>query len=170
MPYRRGRIRRRAVSQVTAVLGIDPGIRGGLAILKPNGEIDYIRAFRPDWGRHELIMALNCATDLLLLYQRGACFIENVGYIRGDGAKGSFTFGNVAGLIEGHVRTKGITPEFVYPAIWQSKMRCLSHGDKNVTKRRAAELYPNENWTHATSDAVLIARYGQILLEEYARR
>lgn len=155
---------------MTAVLGIDPGVRGGLALLRPNGEVDYVRGFQPHWDKHEFVMALNCATDLLLLYQKSACFIENVGVMPSDGRRGAFTFGNVAGLIEGHVRTKGIAPEFVYPAVWQSKMSCLTRGDKNVTKRRAAELYPDENWTHATADAVLIARYGQILLEQPQKR
>jgi hypothetical protein len=35
----------------------------------------------------------------------------------------------------------------------------LSKGDKNVTKRKAQELFPSLKITHATADALLIAEY-----------
>jgi hypothetical protein len=34
-------------------------------------------------------------------------------------------------------------------------------GDKNVSKRRAQELFPQLKVTHATADALLIAEYGR---------
>jgi hypothetical protein len=39
-------------------------------------------------------------------------------------------------------------------------MGCLTKGDKNVSKKRAQELFPSIKCTHATSDALLIAEYG----------
>jgi len=38
---------------------------------------------------------------------------------------------------------------------------CLSKGDKNVTKAKAQEQFPNIKVTHATADALLIALYGR---------
>jgi hypothetical protein len=42
-------------------------------------------------------------------------------------------------------------------------MRCLTKGDKNVSKARAQELFPALKITHATADALLIAEYGRRL-------
>ena len=40
-------------------------------------------------------------------------------------------------------------------------MSWLSKGDKNVTKSRAQELFPELKITHAIADALLIAEYGR---------
>jgi hypothetical protein len=40
-------------------------------------------------------------------------------------------------------------------------MSCLTKGDKNVTKSRAQELFPEVKVTHAIADALLIAEYGR---------
>ena len=46
------------------------------------------------------------------------------------------------------------------PQVWQKALGCMTGGDKNVTKRRAQELFPGHKITHATADALLIAHYG----------
>jgi hypothetical protein len=50
--------------------------------------------------------------------------------------------------------------ERVRPQVWQKTMQCMSKGDKNVTKRRAQELFPDIKVTHATADGLLIMSYG----------
>jgi len=48
----------------------------------------------------------------------------------------------------------------VTPQTWQKALRCLSRGDKNVTKSRAQGLFPNVfKITHANADALLLAHY-----------
>ena len=42
---------------------------------------------------------------------------------------------------------------------WQKAMGCLTHGDKNISKRRAEQLFPSVKMTHALSDALLIAEF-----------
>jgi hypothetical protein len=42
-------------------------------------------------------------------------------------------------------------------------MQCLTGGDKNISKRRAQELFPSLKITHAVADALLIAEYGRRL-------
>jgi len=39
-------------------------------------------------------------------------------------------------------------------------MGCMTKGDKNVSKRRSQELFPQIKVTHAIADALLIASYG----------
>ena len=87
-------------------------------------------------------------------------FVEKVGHIRGDGGKGSFTFGRVDGLIRGTLLSVGVQVRDVPPMLWQSRMGCMTGGDKNVSKRKAQELFPRVKVTHGIADALLIARYG----------
>ena len=54
----------------------------------------------------------------------------------------------------------GISFERIRPQVWQKSLGCMTGGDKNITKRRAQELFPQLKITHATADALLIAYYG----------
>jgi hypothetical protein len=101
---------------------------------------------------------------------QGMCFayLEDVqpgGLHRGKegtmGAKSSFTFGRGYGNLEMALIAAGIPFERVRPQKWQQSMGCLTKGDKNVSKRKAQELFPALKLTHATSDAILIAEYGR---------
>jgi hypothetical protein len=76
------------------------------------------------------------------------------------GAKSAFTFGRGYGNLEMALVAAGIPFERVLPRKWQTALGCLTKGDKNVSKRRAQELYPQLKITHATADALLIATYG----------
>jgi hypothetical protein len=76
------------------------------------------------------------------------------------GVKSAFTFGNGYGHLEMALTAAGIPFERVRPQKWQQAMGCMTKGDKNVSKRRAQELYPQLKVTHATADALLIATYG----------
>jgi hypothetical protein len=86
-----------------------------------------------------------------------------VGYIPGDGAQGAFTFGDITGFLRGFMRARGLAVRRVSPQLWQAKLECMTRGDKNVTKRRAAALFPGVKVVHAVADALLIALYGQSL-------
>lgn len=149
-----------------SVMGIDPGVRGGLAVLKSNGFILRVQAFRPQMTQKELVAAVKSGVDALRQYGGDACFIEKVGYMPGDGGKGANTFGRIDGLLRGAALAYGLDVRDVSPMLWQSRMNCLSGGNKNVTKRRAQELFPYEaKITHAIADALLIAEYGRRTLE-----
>jgi Holliday junction resolvasome RuvABC endonuclease subunit len=76
------------------------------------------------------------------------------------GVKSAFTFGNGFGHLEMALTAAGIPFERVSPQRWQKALGCLTKGDKNVSKRRAQELFPSMKITHATADALLIAYYG----------
>ena len=76
------------------------------------------------------------------------------------GARSAFTFGQGFGHLEMALTAAGIPFERVSPQRWQKAMCCLTKGDKNVSKRRAHELFPSMKVTHATADALLIAEFG----------
>jgi hypothetical protein len=77
------------------------------------------------------------------------------------GAKSAFTFGQGFGHLEMALTAAGIPFERIRPQAWQKAMQCLTKGDKNVSKRRAQELFPHLKITHATADATLICEYGR---------
>lgn len=73
----------------------------------------------------------------------------------------SFRFGQSYGFLRGVLVACRVPFDQVTPAKWQRNLGCLSKGDKNVTKAKAQELWPELRITHAIADALLIAEYGR---------
>jgi hypothetical protein len=108
----------------------------------------------------ELVAEIAVALAELRRYDGRLVYMEKVGYMPTDGGQGAFTFGTVNGLIRGALHALGCPPRDVMPLAWQSRLNCVTGGNKNVSKRRALDLYPDVKVTHAVADALLIARYG----------
>jgi hypothetical protein len=87
-------------------------------------------------------------------------YIEQVYSSPQMGVKSAFTFGNGFGHLEMALTAAGIPFARIRPQVWQKELGCLTKGDKNVSKRKAQELFPSMKVTHATADALLIAKYG----------
>ena len=125
-------------------------------------------------GRIEETVALEGMkeSDVVLAFRditvsKPIVFMEKVGFIRGDGGKGAFTFGQVYGFLRGLALANGMDIADVYPMIWQTRLNCLTRGNKNVSKNKAIELFPDyhrrrqRGITHGIADAILIAEYGR---------
>lgn len=147
------------------IIGVDPGVKGGMALLTDLGGLVATASF-------DGFKALDLANVFRLWVKMsppGAtrCWIEKVQYIRGDGAQGSFTFGRVAGLIEGIALGNDLVPHYVYPVMWQSYMNCLTGGNKNISLKLAKEMFPDhfkgklKGEALCIADAPLIAEYGR---------
>lgn len=145
----------------SAVLGIDPGVEGGLAVVRGDATIAHLRPFRPAWTEAEFVGAVELGLKILAAEDSRIVYMELVGHMTGDGAKGSNTFGRVDGLLRGALIAFGYRPQLVRPMLWQASMECMTGGNKNISKRRAQELWPAEKWTHYVADAALIAEYGR---------
>lgn len=143
-------------------MGVDPGVEGGVSILGEDGHPVQLLPFHSKMTESELVLLMTGAVILLRSLKSDICYFEKVGFIKGDGGKGAFTFGVVNGLLRGALIAQGVRPCYVAPMMWQSRLQCLSGGNKNVTKRKAIELYPNCPFkiTHNTADALLIGRFG----------
>lgn len=145
------------------VIGIDPGVKGGIA-LRTMDSISCI-TFKNEDQMYEafyLTRARICeGMDVRFI-------IETEQYMPGDGGVGTFTFGCNYGFYKTAVRMfdpwrKRTT--FVKPPVWQGFLGCMSGGDKNKTKEKAKQLFPDyPKITHAIADAMLIAEYGWRLL------
>lgn len=145
-----------------AVMGVDPGTTGGIAVLAGDGAVLMVKGFKPGLKEREVCDILQSAITTLRGFSGTRCYFEKVGYKRGDGGKGAFTFGDVNGFLRGALSMAHIDIKRVYPMMWQARMECLTGGNKNVSKNRAIELFPQvPKITHATADALLIAEYGR---------
>lgn len=145
------------------VIGIDPGANGGIAWFE-DGAIQAAKI--PDtlaelWElidgiRWNAIRAKDARDgDKVIAY------IEKVHSSPQMGVTSSFTFGRGLGNLEMAVTAASIGIEWVSPQRWQKAMGCLTRGDKNVSKRRAMELFPAVKVTHSIADALLIAEWGR---------
>jgi len=134
------------------VIGIDPGKNGSIAwTAGGNPCVETMPETLQDlW---ELISGITA---------EGKCvaYLEQVHSSPQMGVTSAFTFGNGFGHLEMALTAAGIPFHRVRPQAWQKAMGCMSKGDKNVTKRRAQELFPSLKINHATADALLIAAYG----------
>lgn len=139
-------------TQHMTTIGIDPGINGGIAWISYGQPcVDKMPDTLKDlW---ELLCEISHDDDC-------KAYIEAVHSSPQMGVKSAFTFGQGLGHLEMALTAAEIPFERVRPQEWQKHMKCMSKGDKNVTKRRAQELFPSLKITHATADALLIAQYG----------
>lgn len=133
-------------------IGIDPGISGGIAVLYGD--------------RVQATLKLKDATERdvwnFVRDHRGLrsqAIIEKVAATPQMGTVSSFTFGRSCGFLRGMLTAMEIRFDDVTPQTWQKFMRCLTKGDKNVSKAKAQQLFPAMTITHAIADALLLAEY-----------
>ena len=135
-------------------IGIDPGQSGGIATVTDNGTAECWKM--PDTERDTCDLLAS-----LFLGNISRVMIEAVHSMPKQGVASSFKFGRSLGFLRGLVIALKFPFEDVSPMKWQKTLGCLTKGDKNVSKRKAQELFPELKITHATADALLLAEYGR---------
>lgn len=135
-------------------LGIDPGISGGIAAITDSRQVIYAQAFSTIWDMRDLLERKSQEIDA-----KAVAIIERVHSMPKQGVASTFKFGENFGEWQGLLAGRYIPFEFATPAKWQKDLGCLSHGDKNVTKARAQQIFPQIRVTHAIADALLLAEY-----------
>ncbi len=141
-------------------LGVDPGKSGAMALVGEDGEhIGHVKLKETprdvwDWlsGHVESI---------------SYAVIEHVNAMPGQGVSSSFKFGENFGMCKGILIASSVRFELARPQRWMKNQGCMTRGDKNVTKNRAQQLWPNVKITHAIADALLIADYARKRRQEY---
>lgn len=141
-------------------IGIDPGVGGGLALLNEEGRaIATSKMPETDADLLALLRAWADKENPRVGATRAA--LEFVRSSPQMGVVSAFTFGRGYGALRMALCAAGIPYDEVTPQKWQAAIGCRSHGDKNVTKRRAQELFPGMTVTHAVADALLIAEWSR---------
>lgn len=152
------------------ILGIDPGLDGGLALLSPDG---LLLEVMPTFGSGQREVDAAKVAELLRGWSPTHAMLEKVGSRPGQGVCSMFTFGCGVGVIKGVLGALGISFTEVTPQTWQKTVcKGLAGGDpKDVAVQRARQLWPTRD-LRATQrskvphqglvDAALIAEYGRL--------
>ena len=141
-------------------IGIDPGANGGIAWIDYNGKacVEKIPDTLQDlW---ELLCDITSYPKSSIDGRSYKAYIEQVASSPQMGVVSAFSFGRGYGNLEMALTAARIPFERVRPQVWQKALGCMTKGDKNVSKSKAQELFPDRKITHATADALLIAYYG----------
>jgi len=138
---------------VKAFIGLDPGKGGGVAIIDGL----TVRTFKAPDTLKDLWDEVSRWEDMT----NGICYaaLEIVHSSPQMGVKSAFTFGQGYGQLQMALTAVGIPWRGVRPQEWQKEMKCMTKGDKNVSKARAQQLFPQIKVTHAIADALLIAEW-----------
>lgn len=151
------------VDPALCVLGIDPGLRGGVAYLGSTtlcypleiagGEVD-IRAFA------RLVRVLH--PDLVV--------IEKSGAMPKQGVVSTFSFGKTCGRLEGAIMALGFRLELVTPQAWKRSVLAGTAKDKAAAIAYCCRAFPSVSLLRSErskklddgmADALCIAEYGR---------
>ena len=132
-------------------MGLDPGKSGGIALISEDGEQAIAQK------------VTDSERDLWLFFKEYSSEVqfaklELVHSSPQMGVRSAFSFGGY-GFLRGILIASEIPFDEVRPQKWMKHLSCLTGGDKNVTKRKAQQLFPKLKITHAVADALLIAEY-----------
>jgi hypothetical protein len=140
------------------IIGVDPGANGGVAWITSDGKacVEKMPDTLQDLWDLVVSISLEAGTGGTGI----RAYLESVSSSPQMGVVSAFSFGRGYGNLEMALTAAGIPFERVRPQVWQKSLGCMTKGDKNVSKRKAQELFPDRKITHATADALLIAYYG----------
>jgi len=151
------------------IIGIDPGLSGGIAILEDNKiKILFDMPVMPDGkkNKRQLNSALlvKLIKDNIEILENTIMVVEQVNAMPGQGVTSMFNFGQTFGAIKGICAALGLPIFFVRPAKWKKHFE-LINSSKDASRTKAIEMYPSISEQLSKkkdvnkSDAILIARY-----------
>jgi crossover junction endodeoxyribonuclease RuvC len=148
------------------ILGVDPGIHGGLAIVAVSDGaapqlVDAIDIPVVGIGAKERVDVLAICAWIARHAPQHA-LIERAQAMPKQGASSGFKYGRAVGAIEAIVVLCKIPLTIVEPSIWK-KFHQLRGGDKEAGRQRALQLFPSAHALlarkkdHGRAEAALIA-------------
>ena len=151
------------------IIGIDPGLSGGIAVLKNNSiKKLYDMPVMPEGKKNK--RQLNSAQLAKLIKdnidknEEVVIVVEQVNAMPGQGVTSMFNFGQTFGAIKGISAALELPIFFVRPAKWKKHFE-LINSSKDASRTKAIEMYPSVSDELSKkkdvnkSDAILIARY-----------
>jgi Holliday junction resolvasome RuvABC endonuclease subunit len=141
-------------------VGIDPGVSGGLAAVDSRGRaVAWTGMPETEADIWQWLVDIGATSLDETGNTQIAAALEKVSSSPQQGVVSAFTFGKGYGVLRMALIASEIPFDEVRPQVWQKSLNCLTKGDKNVSKKRATELFPGVKCTHAISDALLIAEW-----------
>ena len=151
------------------IIGIDPGLSGGIAILDNLKIFDlFDMPIMPEGKKNK--NQLNSAQLVSIIkkhiLQSGDTFVivEQVSAMPGQGVTSMFNFGQTFGAIKGICASLNLPIFYVRPAKWKKHFE-LINASKDASRTKVIEMYPSvsdrlrKKKDVNKADAILIARY-----------
>lgn len=160
---------------MSVVVGIDPGVTGGIAVLSSDGRLlathrmPVVGAGRKSYDVGALLallqgVAIEYGVPRLVV-------VEAAQMVPGNGALSCVGLARCQALVEGLCAAMGYSCAVVGPRKWQGLLLAGCGGDADDTKARAAvacsRLWPAAEWGKSKAaatglrDAALLAEYGR---------
>ena len=151
------------------IIGIDPGLSGGIAILDNSKVVElFDMPVMPDGKKNKRqlnnALLVKLIKDNIKNLEDTVMIVEQVNAMPGQGVTSMFNFGQTFGAIKGICAALGLPIFFVRPAKWKKHFE-LINSSKDASRTKAIEMYPSisEQLSRKKdvnkSDALLIARY-----------
>ena len=144
------------------ILGIDPGLDGGLAILS-GSHIELLETIPTEkkTGFIKRQVDAQKLSNILRVYPDLVCYLEGVASRPGQGVASVFSFGDTYGAIRGVLGALNIPVYTVSPSKWK---KALEVSSKDDSLKASKDLFPSVQFKkkdHNIAEALLIAYYGQ---------
>ena len=147
-------------------IGIDPGKKGGWAVIQPNAEPIVC-----PWDDTFFVSDIHGIVDMAReRRERIVAAVEKVCSMPHDSHKAAFNFGHSLGYIEGVLISLGIPYQLVPPMKWKKEFSLIGK-DKKASIDTCKRLFPELNLRRTDkcrTDSDGLAE--STLLAEYARR
>ena len=151
------------------IIGIDPGLSGGIAILddlKIYDIFDMPIMSEGKKNKNQLNSAqlVNILNKHVLKKENTFVIVEQVSAMPGQGVTSMFNFGHTFGSIKGICAALGLPIFYVRPAKWKKHFE-LINSSKDASRTKVIEMYPSissrltKKKDVNKADAILIARY-----------
>lgn len=139
------------------ILGIDPGVAGGGALLPSNGEAPAV------FDLPTVNKQINAGQFRRMVHelQPDVAIVENVHSMPKQGVASTFKFGMACGLIRGVLLGYGLPVIDVAPTVWKKHFK-LSGNDGEQSRALACHRFPaleglSRKKDHNRAEALLIA-------------
>lgn len=151
---------------MSRVLGIDPGIEGGWAILEDDGSLVSAGALPVAGAGAQRMVSAALFRTVIEQYRPARAIVELVSAMPKQGVSSSFKFGRSVGVVEGVIGGANIPIQWVSAAKWKRAMNLST--DKEQSRQRAIQEWPHaaglhfsRKKDHGPAEAALIALYSK---------
>ena len=145
------------------IIGIDPGLDGGIAVLDGK-KIELLETIptqiksgfvKRQVDTHELARILRPFRD-------GKCYLEQVAARPMQGVSSVFSFGDTYGSIRGVLGALNITTYYIPPQSWKKSLKISSKEDSIMVAKGLFNLDKLRKKDHNLAEALLIAHFGYL--------
>ena len=151
------------------IIGIDPGLSGGIAILENNKvqqlyNMPVMSEGKKNKKQLNSAQLVNLIKSNIEPQEEVSVIVEQVNAMPGQGVTSMFNFGQTFGAIKGVCAALGLPIFFVRPSKWKKHFE-LINSSKDASRTKTIEMYPSlsddlsKKKDVNKSDAILIARF-----------